>query len=294
MLEDYFLPMKCLPLERHRFRSLEQEETEPIENFVLRLREQGNLCEYGDHLEEEIKEQVFEKGVSDELRANTLTKPRITLAETVELGRSLETINKHRKNLLHKTAVDVNKVSSSSAAGSRNECFRCGRIGHYANDEGCPAKDQKCERCGLTGHFKKRCKTKHQNRNRQRDSGRIREVKLGQQSEDSDDGVSDSEQSDEQCVTCAMGGVKIEWVVDSGARVKVINQTTWKALKDNRIKVKKQSAKCNIPIPLRYKTDKEIERLIAQDIIEPAPKDSRWISRLVIRPNQAKLSLVTQ
>lgn len=186
-----------------------------------------------------------------------------------------------------------------------------------------------------------------------------------------------------------MGGVKIEWVVDSGARVKVINQTTWKALKDNRIKVKKQSAKvketleaygghrikvkgmftadvatkdksvdaeiyvveeegvcllgrrtakslgilkietdvwmvnqdgnkigkiigveanipidgsvkpvqhmqCNIPIPLRYKTDKEIERLIAQDIIEPAPKDSRWISRLVIRPNQAKLSLVTQ
>lgn len=393
LLDGYFLPMKCLPLERHRFRIIEQEEHETVENFVLRLREQGNLCEYGNHLEEEIKEQIFERGSSDELRAKILTKPEMTLAETIELGRSLETIDKHRKSLLHKAAVDVNKVSSSPSTSSKGECFRCGRTGHYANDDECPAKDRKCERCGLIGHFKKRCKTKSTDRKNQRGSGRIRQVNVNQQPEDTNDGSSDSEESDEESVqylfqagpdfgekvTVAVGGVKVDWIVDSGAGVNVINGRTWKTLKDNlvrvkhqtkevdktlkaygghRIKVKgrftadvatkdksveaeiyvveeegvcllgRQTAKdlgilriktnvwtvnqdekrigkiigveaniqidetikpvqqtqCNIPIPLREKTEREIQRLLEQDVIEPAPRDSRWISRLVIRP----------
>lgn len=121
LLDEYFLPMKCLPLERHKFRNLEQASDEPIEKFGLRLREQGNHYEYADHLEEEIKEQIFEKGNSDDLRAKILTKPQMTLAETVEAGRSLETIGKHRKNLkLNALPAEVNKIYKSSNKAKAN------------------------------------------------------------------------------------------------------------------------------------------------------------------------------
>lgn len=99
VLDEHFLPMKCLPQERHIFRNLEQGPDEKISRFVLRLREQGNLCEYGGWLEENIKEQIFEKGKSDELRAKILQKPNMTLEETLNEGRALETIEKVRQEL---------------------------------------------------------------------------------------------------------------------------------------------------------------------------------------------------
>lgn len=407
LLDNYFLPMKCLPLERHKFRNLEQASDEPIEKFVLRLREQGNLCEYGDHLEEEIKEQLFERGNSDDLRAKILSKPQMTLAETVEVGRSLETIGKHRQSLkLNAMPVEVNKlnkISSKVKANVKNECYRCGRVGHFANDESCPAKDRKCERCGLVGHFKKRCNTNPQ-KQKGRGDKRLRQVMTDMRvadSDDSDDTGNNSEDSDEEVqylfatdpdkgekVVCEVGGVKIEWVVDSGAGVNVITRQAWDFLKKQKVRVTYQSTsvkkplkaygghpievagmfsttvatknniteaeifvvekgsccllgrktakalgilsintsvwsvkrdegerigkiigavaeiqinptvrpvqqtQCHIPIPLREKTEREIRRLLDQDVIEEAPRDSPWISRLVVRPKPGDTSEV--
>nr|XP_029720521.1 uncharacterized protein K02A2.6-like [Aedes albopictus] len=407
LLDNYFLPMKCLPLERHKFRNLEQASDEPIEKFVLRLREQGNLCEYGDHLEEEIKEQLFERGNSDDLRAKILSKSQMTLAETVEVGRSLETIGKHRQSLkLNAMPVEVNKlnkISSKVKANVKNECYRCGRVGHFANDESCPAKDRKCERCGLVGHFKKRCNTNPQ-KQKGRGDKRLRQVMTDMRvadSDDSDDTGNNSEDSDEEVqylfatdpdkgekVVCEVGGVKIEWVVDSGAGVNVITRQAWDFLKKQKVRVTYQSTsvkkplkaygghpievagmfsttvatknniteaeifvvekgsccllgrktakalgilsintsvwsvkrdegerigkiigavaeiqinptvrpvqqtQCHIPIPLREKTEREIRRLLDQDVIEEAPRDSPWISRLVVRPKPGDTSEV--
>ncbi|XP_062710950.1 uncharacterized protein K02A2.6-like [Aedes albopictus] len=53
-----------------------------------------------------------------------------------------------------------------------------------------------------------------------------------------------------------------------------------------------QQTQCNIPIPLREKTEEEIQRLLQQDVIEPAPRDSPWISRLVVRPKAGNPSEV--
>lgn len=297
LLDDYFLPMKCLPLERHKFRNIEQANDEPIERFVLRLREQGNLCEYGDHLDEEIKEQLFERGASDDLREKILNKPAMTLAETIETGRSLETIGKHRQSSkLIPRQEELNRIAQM-ANGSKNnvrrecrrcgrserfsndegnsgrrecyrcgrtgrfanddnysgrrECYRCGRIGHFANDDNCPALDRKCERCGLVGHFKKRCNTKQ--RKKKVSEKRLRQVKAND-SDDSDDREEDSEESDDSVqylfatepergekVVCAVGGVKVSWVVDSGAGVNVINRQTWEYLKEHKVHVNHQT-----------------------------------------------------
>lgn len=103
-----------------------------------------------------------------------------------------------------------------------------------SNDEGCPAKDWKCERCGLVGHFKKRCNTNPQKK-KNGDDKRLRQVMADMRladSDDSDDTEDNSEEADEEVqylfatdpdsgekVVCSVGGVKIEWVVDSGFRL---------------------------------------------------------------------------
>lgn len=256
LLDDYFLPMKFLPLERHKFRNLEQTIDEPIETFVLRLREQGNLCEYGDHLEEEIKEQLFEKGISDDLRAMILNKPQMSLADTIEAGRSLETIGKHRKSSMLNTQLEeVNKVIRVTGKAKNNvgrACYRCGRSGHFANDENCPALNRKCQRCGYVGHFKKRCNTKKQKK-KDWDKQRRQVVTDSDSSDGSDKQSEDTDSDDESVrylfatepnegakVVCAVGGVPVQWVVDSGAGVNVIDRRTWEHLKKENVRVKCQ------------------------------------------------------
>lgn len=47
-----------------------------------------------------------------------------------------------------------------------------------------------------------------------------------------------------------------------------------------------QQTQNRIPIPLQPKVEQEIARLLEQDVIERAPRDSPWISRVVVRPKQ--------
>ncbi|XP_055633159.1 uncharacterized protein LOC129773571 [Toxorhynchites rutilus septentrionalis] len=396
VLDKHFLPMKCLPQERHIFRNLQQESDEKISKFVLRLREQGNLCEYGDWLDENIKEQIFEKGSSNELRAKILTKPGMTLEEIIKEGRSLETIEKVSCQLQLQQSVDINKLTTY-----KNECFRCGRIGHFANDDCCPAKDKKCEKCGLIGHFRRCCKTKEREAVNDRNKRKHRRVRqVGEEASGGSESICDSDDSGSGIVdpqddvkyvfaastddtqgdkvVCSVGGVKINWIVDSGAGVNVIDSNTWSYLKKLKINVLSQSkdstrtlkaygnnnlqvigeftaniatkynnvvaevfvvknkgasllsrdtatqlqilkidtnvwivnennkigkvagfevslqiddkvkpvqhTKCHVPIPLQEKVQSEIDHLLEQDIIETAPRDSPWISRLVISP----------
>lgn len=246
-----------------------------IEKFGDRTNT-GHRTFFSQGLDEEIKEQLFEKGASDDLREKILNKPAMTLAETIEAGRSLETIGKHRQSSkmiprqeeLNRIAQTANgsknnarrecrrygrseRFSNDEDNSGRRECYRCGRTGHFAYDDNCPALDRKCERCGLVGHFKKRCNTKQR---KEKVSGkRLRQVKVDD-SDDSEDREEDIEESDDSVqylfatelergekVVCAVGGVKVCWVVDSGAGVNVINRQTWEYLKEHKVHVNHQT-----------------------------------------------------
>ncbi|XP_055613061.1 uncharacterized protein K02A2.6-like [Uranotaenia lowii] len=213
---------------------------ESLDKFIQRLRDQGRLCGYGEALDMRITEQVFDNSNSDALREVILKKKLMTVQEIAEEGRILETL-KVNKELLKKP-TDENAIGQVRR-NKEEHCYRCGEQGHFANNKKCPAMSEFCKKCNRKGHYAKQCKTKYKSAGEQsRSKNRVRQVRCSDKSSSSG---SDSEESDNQLaqvyaaelasdvVTCFVGGVKLNWVVDSGAHVNVINRETYKLFRKN-------------------------------------------------------------
>ncbi|XP_055615386.1 uncharacterized protein K02A2.6-like [Toxorhynchites rutilus septentrionalis] len=73
------------------------------------------------------------------------------------------------------------------------------------------------------------------------------------------------------------------WIVNENNKIGKVAGFEVSLQIDDKVKPV-QHTKCHVPIPLQEKVQSEIDHLLEQDIIETAPRDSPWISRLVISP----------
>lgn len=240
ILDRLFQPIVCVPHERAVFRKMSQNETESVAQFSRRLRHQGVLCDYGEALDMRITEQIFDGCRSNALREVILKKRLTGLTEIVEEGKVLETIELNQQEAGAGGSASVNRVKNSAS-----QCFRCGSSEHYANDSRCPARQKTCDKCGRKRHFKKLCKTKNI-------TAKKKKVRQVEESEEEDEKLNENPKqipgvlavNDEKYnskVKCLVGGVPLEWLVDSGASVNVIDESTWKMLKTRGCKVSCES-----------------------------------------------------
>src|SRR6218665_739847 len=71
-LEAHFPPKLNPPYERHVFRQMKQESKETVDQFVSRFRRQAENCEFGEQLEENVRDQVIDKCSSSLFRRKLL------------------------------------------------------------------------------------------------------------------------------------------------------------------------------------------------------------------------------
>jgi hypothetical protein len=179
-LDNYFKPQANVPYERSVFRSMAQSENETIEQYITRLRQRAETCEFGNQetIDERIRDQIIDKCVRHNLRRKLLEKGRnLTLTQVREIARAMEDSERQATSIEGRTQGTVvtgavNKVSvhnkKPSTVNKEVECYNCGYAGHIRTNPSCPARGKKCRKCKQTGHFESRCKTRISRENRNR------------------------------------------------------------------------------------------------------------------------------
>ena len=239
-LDHYFKAEDNVPYERHLFRQLAPKEGESADQFMVRLKQQARRCSFGDSLEDNLRDQLIEKLGDLELKKRMLETSNITLEEALKKARVWEAAGEQARQMtIPAEGTEANLVRSSSGQGRKsNACFNCGKEGHFARDQSCPARGKKCGNCGKHGHFAACCRadkdvheSKKQSTSQRRGFNRDRRahgkqanyVEDDQSSEEDAFAFSVTEQactvsaSSQPLASVSIGGVTKEVLIDSGS-----------------------------------------------------------------------------
>ncbi|XP_071954134.1 uncharacterized protein [Antedon mediterranea] len=178
-LKNYFLPSSNSEFERSKFRKLQQNKSESIDVYHIRLREQADKCDFHD-ISGEIKSHIIQSTTDSKLRKFGLKTGGCTLDELLLHGRTNELATKQSNEMENcdntsssmssrsgETKADhsVNKITQSK------QCNKCGSTpGHTASQ--CPASNRICYRCSRVGHYATQFYSKSRNSSRGRNNQR--------------------------------------------------------------------------------------------------------------------------
>lgn len=263
-LSVYFKGKINVPYERYCFRKMTQGD-ETIDQLITRLKRQVKLCNF-DNEDEQIRDQIIEKCKSHKLRTRLLEKgDTLTLKDLRTIAQTMEMSETHAQRMesgqTPNTSSSVNWVSFKQKPRNRSNdkqtCYRCGNSSHFGRDLECPARDKECTKCGFTGHFAKKCNTKPENyKSKGGNSHNAHEQKADRRKykpprhfnkrgkvnvveEDSDDdeyAFKVTQGSRSESIKLQVDNTVIDFVIDSGATVNIIDRALWEQLKEKHIK----------------------------------------------------------
>lgn len=98
-LNEFFEPKKNSTYERHVFRLIKQEKNEKISIFTMRLRTQADKCDFGDAMEDNVKDQIIEKCSSSRLRRELLKLGDAKLDKVLKTAKIFEAIDEQSKTI---------------------------------------------------------------------------------------------------------------------------------------------------------------------------------------------------
>ena len=133
-----------------------QKETEPVDDFICRIKAKANLCKFSNNTvrDEQICFQLI-KGVKwPEERKNLIKK-----GNDLKLDEAIKSVQ-----CFQATIQNVNSFtpgySTSVGAVKTNNCNSCSYCGTSHPPRKCPAFGKKCAICNKENHFASMCKTK--------------------------------------------------------------------------------------------------------------------------------------
>ncbi len=174
-LSEYFEPQRNTVYERYVFNTCTQETHETIDGYVNKLRRLSATCQYGELLNEMIRDRMV-IGVKDSvLRARLLREKNLTLEKCLDTCRASEITSQQLKTIdggLEVESVHAVRQKETGRGKKKKEktqsekprkpktMLDCTFCGTQHAKRHCPAWGQKCKKCGRRNHFAVACRTK--------------------------------------------------------------------------------------------------------------------------------------
>lgn len=226
VLQQHFDPRKIVIAERFRFHKRLQQENESVVEFVAELRKLARFCEFGDFLEEALRDQLVCGLRNEQQQATLLAKHDLKLSTAIEEVQALEMATKQSSAIkadAHPAAVASASTSTSSGVqavshksksfqrgkSKKDSCHRCG--GQHSADT-CRFRTEECHLCKKRGHIARMCRSKE-----------VKFVEVAQ--------VDDKRQSAPPIqVTMDVDRVPVSFEVDTGAAVTLMSKAVFQQL----------------------------------------------------------------
>ncbi|KAK0148839.1 hypothetical protein N1851_010750 [Merluccius polli] len=248
--------------ETYKFRQAKQLTGETLDSYHTRLRQLAATCDFPD-VEREIKTMIIQTCTCNKLRRQALQRPEMTLTELLTLGRTmaLAEIQASGMEQIQQSTVQVNMRENVLAVDMgrgvlKKRCYNCS--GTFPHREGmpCPARGKLCSACGKQGHFAKCCRSKgSQSSIRGRHEVHYVHTSGNSSITSQAANTADTESSEEYLYTVSqpkanlphakikVGDCDIKVMLDSGATVNIIDETTYQ-----RLKYRPPLSKSTVPI----------------------------------------------
>ena len=160
VLKKHYEPKPLVIAERFRFYQRGQKLGESIAEFVADLRRLSIRCEFGEFLDQALRDR-FVCGVrSEALQKKLLTEADLTMTRAQEIGQGMECADQGARDLKGEAATrsteEVNVAAGIVKSSPRVKCHRCGR---RHDPKQCKFKDAICHKCGKQGHISPACLT---------------------------------------------------------------------------------------------------------------------------------------
>ena len=165
--ERFCSSQKNLLYERHGFWQLSQQDGEPVDAYLTRLKLKVDYCEYDKEgwipaVKAEMLRDKFIFGIRDDALKERLLREtgELTLERAVSLAQRSESSKLQVKEMSTSTVsltCDEIKPQRTKFASKIIACGQCGRT-HRAKE--CPAYGQECTRCHKLHHFARVCRSK--------------------------------------------------------------------------------------------------------------------------------------
>ena len=157
-LGEHFEPQRNVVYERFVFNSCKQEQREPIDSFLSRLRKLASTCAYGPLRDEMIRDRIVVGVTDNHIRSRLLREALLTLQKALDICRSSEQAAIHLQQM-ESVEVDTAHYVMAKKPAKKETVRSCKYCGKYCDKGKCPAFGTTCSKCSKRHHFPEVCRS---------------------------------------------------------------------------------------------------------------------------------------
>ena len=164
-IQEHFVPKLSIIIKCFKFNTRVRQQGESVATYVAQLRQLTQYCEFGDSLEEMLRDCLVCRIADVRMQRALLAEPQLTFMKTLQMIQTMETADRDSRELQAQITgpVPMNTVARMQATATK-PCFHCREQHSPAT---CHFKDFVCNFCKKTFHIMRACRSKQRAGNNQ-------------------------------------------------------------------------------------------------------------------------------